>query len=374
MSVVPAVRCRRNSAMDTARGIAVIGMIILHLVPLDGLGTAVSELMAGTFAALFFILAGMSWAIQADRVGSIQGSYRWVMRRSLALLVLGLLLHGFVWSTEVLTPFAIMQAPVLWIRSKGRRAMVVAIFALLAAVLVGAVAFAGYAQTDWKADGSHYADSTFGWVTLRYLLIDGNYPVIPWLAFPLLGLLFVRGGEVLQGRMRLWLGVGSTLGASLWLLTNWTADHADRLGEAAKYVSTTWVPTTVPFMLLKGSVAVAVIAGLAVWHQGTVLPRVCHVVACVGRASLTHYLAHICLVFAPLRLFYPGEDWPLSVGLAASLLYCAVAIPLSALWFRSHKRGPLEQLLAWISGGLPRHAPPPGAPSKLQSDNSHGEG
>ncbi len=329
----------RNGSMDTARGIAVAGMIVAHFVPLDGLGTAGAKLIDGTPAALFFVLIGMAWAIQADRKPD---SWRLVIRRSLALLVLGLLLHRLVWPTEVLVPYAVMLGPALLIRRGGRWALFSVIAGLMVLSVVGAGYFAQFSKVDWSEDGSSYlADSSFGWQTLRYLLFNGNYPVIPWLAFPLIGMLFVRDGKVLAQYMGRIFGLAVSLSAVMAGVTFWTESHG--LGSSI-YWSTTWVPTTLPFMLLKTGFVLAIMAGLSYW-------QVCwRWVAPVGRASLTHYLAHICLVFVVLRHFFPEEDWPARIGLMAAGAYWVVAVPLSVWWFRSHKRGPVEGVLAWASG------------------------
>jgi len=334
----------RDKAMDAARGLAVAGMIFMHLVPLDDLAAPAHLALEGTAAALFFVIVGMSWAIQADRCATPRDLLRLVIRRSLTLLFLGLLVHTLVWPTEVLVPFAIMLAPAVWIRSKGQSAIIAGIAGLLVIVLLGASAFSTYSETDWLEDGSHLADSTVGWVTLRYIFIDGNHPLIPWLAFPLLGMLLRRIGI---SQMRSWFVVGMLLAFTMLLLTIATERNAESLGETAKYISTAWVPTTVPFMLMKAGFAIAVIAGLKLWSK---LPNALNPVACVGRASMTHYIAHICLVFAPLRLFYPEENWSLHVGLLAFAGYLVLALPLSSWWFLRHKRGPLEQVIARASG------------------------
>lgn len=210
---------------------------------------------------------------------------------------------------------------------------------IVAATVVGAEFFARYSENDWLPSGAHVADSTLGWVSLRYLLFDGNYPLIPWLAFPLVGMLFVRDGQVSTRPMKATLIAGLVCAAAAWAFTAWADGR-----EVAPYLASTWVPTTVPFLLLSGGLSLAIIAGLVLWPVGSAW------LAPVGRASLTHYLAHIALVFAPLRYFYPGEDWPLLTGLIATAGYLVAAVPLSIWWFRNHRRGPAEALLARLSG------------------------
>jgi uncharacterized membrane protein YeiB len=69
--------------------------------------------------------------------------------------------------------------------------------------------------------------------------------------------------------------------------------------------------------------------------------------------SLSHYLAHIVLVYAPMRHWWPEEDWSIGVGVAAALGYAALALPVSWWWGRRGGRGPIEALLRrWC--GSPR--------------------
>jgi uncharacterized membrane protein YeiB len=80
------------------------------------------------------------------------------------------------------------------------------------------------------------------------------------------------------------------------------------------------------------------------------LPGWLRPVAAVGRMSLSHYLGHVLLVFAPLRHWWPDEDWGMAVGVAAALGYALFALASSVWWFRARTRGPLEAWLGRISG------------------------
>ena len=93
------------------------------------------------------------------------------------------------------------------------------------------------------------------------------------------------------------------------------------------------------------------VVGALAWRGMTRgLPAWTQPIAAVGRMSLSHYLGHVLLVFAPLRHWWPDEDWGMGVGVAAALGYAAFALASSALWFRGRRRGPLESLLARASG------------------------
>ena len=308
----------RLPALDLARGIAVVGMIFLHFV-----GSKLANLLEGRAAALFFLLAGATWALQAQRATDPAR----LVRRALTLALFGMLFHRLVWPTEVLVPLALMLLACLGLWKLGTRALWAALVLVLLATPLAQAHFARSIQTDWLDDGSHLADHTLGWPTLRALVLDGNYPLLPWLVLPLLGMLTVAGAGWTAKCSRLCFCVALPIAAL-----------AQLLGPA------TWVPTTLPFLLRIGSTAIATVAGLLWWDSTRGLPRWTQPLAALGRASLTHYVLHIVIVFTPLRLLYPGEDWPVRVGVGAFFGYITLALPLTTLWFRHFPRGPLEAL------------------------------
>jgi predicted acyltransferase len=94
------VRQTRDTALDVARGLAVLSMVYVHLVPTEGattfwggIGALVARLLEGRPAALFCVLAGMAWATQAHRAGNSPGFPRYVARRVGALALAGAVFH-----------------------------------------------------------------------------------------------------------------------------------------------------------------------------------------------------------------------------------------------------------------------------------------
>ena len=348
----------RLPELDLARGLAVIGMFWVHFVPMEPRGAwpeqaaaAVSRALEGTPAALFFILAGMAWGLQAERSELAPRYPLYVARRALTLLLMGLALHRLAWSTEVLVPMGLALPACAAIRRGGPRAL----RAALLLVLIATPLLAWRIPTqDWNEDGSHAADRSTGWVTVRYLVLNGNYPLIPFLAFPLLGMVMVsrRGRPEASGSRPPAAGpalratVGLATVAALARLAPLLAPTSGAAGGLAPYLACTWTPITLPFVFAVGSTAL-----LTLKAAGRLRPvRLAPSITLIGRASLTHYLGHILLVFVPLRLAFPAEDWPARIGLAAFAGYAAAALPLTALWFRRFQRGPVEELLARASG------------------------
>ena len=188
---------RRFDVLDLVRGLAILAMLGSHLVGTEGGATALERGVTGLLAAieptagaLFCVLAGISWSIQADRIGVTPSFRRYLAGRAVALGMVGVIFHVLFWKTEILVPFALMMALSLVVLGAGARVTAIALLLFLAVTPVVGYLVAPYAATDWLADGLHVADGTVGWVTLRYLFVDGNYPLISWMAFPLMGILF----------------------------------------------------------------------------------------------------------------------------------------------------------------------------------------
>ena len=261
----------------------------------------------------------------------------------MALGLFGVFFHVTFWQTEILVPFALMMALSLVVFGSGPRATLLALVLFVAVTPVVERLAAPFASTDWLENGLHVADGTVGWVTLRYLLVDGNYPVISWMAFPLVGMLFWQTTRSRRQTLAWCLG---SLGVAVVSFA--IAGYASR-ASVAEQVHRGWTPTTSSFLLTAGSGALFIVSALR-WLWGTdALPRVVQPLVLFGRASLTHYVAHIAIAYSVLRLWYPDEDWLPGTGMWAMVAYLAIGIPLTVFWFRHHTHGPIEALLARTS-------------------------
>jgi uncharacterized membrane protein YeiB len=344
----------RVDVLDVVRGLAILGMLGSHLVGTEGgaapLERGITSLLAWiepTVGALFCVVAGISWSIQAERVGVTPHFRRYLARRALALGVFGVFFHVLFWKTEILVPFAMMMALSLIVLVARPRATALALLVFLAVTPMVARFVATYAKTDWLATGLHAADHTVGWVTLRYLLVDGNYPLISWMAFPLMGMLF---WQTARGRTRTLTWLVGSLGVAVvaYAIAARTAP-AGGADELRRWLARGWTPTSAIFLLTAGGGALSVVSVL-LWRWGTAaLPRVVRPLVLFGRASLSHYVLHIAVAYSVLRLQFPAEDWAPRTGLWAMLAYLAIGLPLTVLWFRHHTHGPLEMLWARTS-------------------------
>jgi uncharacterized membrane protein YeiB len=349
-AVAPLPRGGRQSGLDAARGLAVAGMVFLHLVPGEdpeagaaGAAEWAVELLNGKPASLFCVLAGVAWSLQAR--GGVASS---PARRALVLGVAGIVFGLVAWPTQILLPMALMLLACAPLRRSGLGGLVAPVVFLLAAVPIAQSLFGHWVELDWDAEGNHAADGTIGWATLRSLVYDGSYPLLPWLVFPLIGMAFATIDWTTRGRARRAFLVLAPSAVLVEAASRYAAGHAEELGALAPHLTSTWEPTSVPFVVVGVLWSLAITTGCLWWHARA--GRVRGLVA-LGRASLTHYLLHILVVFSALRFAYPDEDWSVTTGLVACAAYLAVAWPLSTIWFRRFRRGPFEALWTLASGG-----------------------
>jgi uncharacterized membrane protein YeiB len=355
----------RFDVLDLVRGLAILAMLGSHLVGTEGGATSVERGVTGVLAAveptagaLFCVLAGISWSIQGDRIGVTPSFRRYLAGRAVTLGMFGVVFHLLFWKTEILVPFALMMALSLVVLGTGARATAMALLAFVAVTPVVERLVASYAATDWLENGLHVADGTFGWVTLRYLLVDGNYPLISWMAFPLMGIFFWQTARD-RTRTTVWL-LGS-LGVALaaYAIATYMAP-AGGAEAVRRWIARGWTPTSPTFLLTAGGGALVIISSLLSRWGTAPLPRVLQPVVLLGRASLSHYVLHIAIAYSALRFWYPNEDWEPRTGLLALLAYLMIAVPLTVFWFRHHTHGPFEALLA-RSSRRPDRRPADGA-------------
>lgn len=249
---------KRFDVLDLARGLAVLVMLGSHLVGTAGGATRFERGFTGVVAALeptagalFCVLAGISWSIQAQRVGVTRQFRRYVAGRALALGLFGGLFHVLFWSTEILVPFAMMMALSLVVLGGGARrtAIVLLLFIGVTPVVTGLVA--PYAAVDWLDNGLHVADGTIGWVTLRYLFVDGNYPLLSWMAFPLMGMLFWETAGH-RAQLRRWL-IGSLGSTMVGYAAAVPLAPGSGWDEVRQFIAKGWTPTSALFLLIAGA-------------------------------------------------------------------------------------------------------------------------
>ncbi|MCD1145002.1 DUF1624 domain-containing protein [Kocuria sp. LUK] len=370
-------RRRRLVGVDAARGLALLGMVAVHTLPVwDAEAERASlswSLFAGHSAALFAVLAGVGLAFlsggAAPHTGTrLTGDRAGLVGRAAVLALVGLLL-GFVAPpvNNILVyygVFFLLAIPFLGLRIRH--------------LLIAATAFAVVSPflMQWSLEvlPSHVYGNPTPWdlatdpvTVLAQLLLTGTYPALPYMSFLCAGLALGRM-NLANRRVQTWLvGAGAALAVlahglssllllglggygRIWAATPWLSeaqiDEIIVFGPDPSLPTTTlwWliVPgphTNTPFALLVSlGVAVAVLGGFLLLARaaGTVLTPL----AAAGSMTLTLYTAHLLFLATGLQDLAPGLAFWGQV----------VVLGLFALaWQHARGQGPLEKVVARVS-------------------------
>ncbi|GAA1256806.1 hypothetical protein GCM10009677_03790 [Sphaerisporangium rubeum] len=318
-------RRRRIAALDVIRGVALCGILVVNVQPIAAAGALVvtpdtagvpSE-DAGTwlglfttmrFFPIFSFLFGVGFSLLAESAAARGAAPRvLLLRRLVALLVVGAAHHVLLWQGDILAVYAVVGLVVLlpstWLPRW-------AVAWLAGGLLVAAVGLGG-----------------------------GQLALVPGLF--LLGSALTRYGVVagIERSARPPAVAGLLLAAAaapvLWWQASMPAD-----APAFRYV----MPAG---GLLVAGVYVCVL--LVLLH--TPLRPVLRVAfAPLGRMALTNYLTATVLVLA-ITPFLGGapHTWPATRVLLVAAAILSAQWLFSALWLRRFTQGPLEWLWRWVT-------------------------
>ncbi|PPF84934.1 hypothetical protein C5E07_05405 [Pseudoclavibacter sp. RFBJ3] len=382
----PAASQQRLFAFDTARFIAIVGMVASHvsLIPVPGLNL----LIDGPPSTLFAVLGGAS-AVLASR-GRVSHSGR--LGAATALVVRGLLLLtlGFVLQfvsgpiVVVLVPFGVtlvLLAPLLWVPTRWLLSITVGL------AVAGPIAnHALRSALALESVGELSFDSP--WAFLHSVTFTGTYPVVTWLTYALIGVVGARAilaaraagtSAALGRRLAVW-GIGASVAATVISPLAVQLLTVPRLGELGMDALTVQlfglssgygapigggleaILTAAPHSGSTGDIVRT--AGLALAVVGLLVRREAmagvsaslpaRIIRAGGAAPLTLYVAHILSI----GLLYAitmgaaaadsGATW-LVVGLPAFALQLAILGTISFVLAASARRGPLETCLSTVS-------------------------
>ena len=348
---------RRLRGVDTARAVAVVGMVMVHFGPFPAPDTALGNLYGlshGRASVLFALLAGVGVALlTAGRSGGRTSLTRGrLILRGALLLPLGLWLQDFEHGALVILQYYgiyfvfvafVLTLPDRWLLAGG------------AAVLVAGPLVYLWGQTvvpEWYVRGetasledpiSKIADD---------LLLTGAYPLVTWAA-PLLIGLWIGRRDLASARVRWWLLV---LGLAVAVTAAFAADGLSAAfgglsgepGESGFAALLTDQPHRQMPLWMLGSIgsACAVLGGMLLLADR--LPRATWPLAATGQLALTVYVGHLLLLAALPELLKREAvtEAFLTVGVFV-LLTAAVC----TLWRAVLPRGPLEAAFSapwWI--------------------------
>ena len=374
----------RLIGIDVARGLALLGMMAVHILPPVGPDETMSIpwiLSVGKSAALFALLAGVGIAFSSGGRRRLTGRRRdaaavSLVIRALTIGAVGLLL-GYVVPADtagiILAYYAILFVLAIPLLTLSTRALLI----LAAAVIVVVPVLSHLVRTQLPV--ATITNPTFTDLVTRpvdlvvELALTGLYPALPWLAYLCVGLavgralLSSRGVVAQLGILGLVTAVVAAAGS--WLLMNvfggWDQLEATALRTMTDEDYTDLVvwgfdgvtPTTSPWWLgtlsphsstpfdlaFTTGIALAVLAGSVL--LGRVASRVLKPLAALGAMTFTLYALHLLMTSSPVQ--------PANEGLAF-ILQIAILLTFALLWGRRFSRGPLEEAVWRLAGASRR--------------------
>lgn len=332
----------RLTGLDLARALALIGMLMAHIGPVEAEGVAgyLYALPHGRASILFMLVAGVGATLmEARRSGGTEVTLLW---RALLLLPLGLALQLPEHSPMIILP----TYGVLFLLGTGliRLSTSVLLWAATAAALAGPAGFLlGYLQfPEVFANAPVSFRDTPGSI-LHGIVLSGPHPVITWL-FPFLAGMILGRLDLRDPTVQFLLVFIGALAALI--LTGMGLVARVLLGDALADPGWPWLLRTdahsqmMLWLWNATSTAVAVL-GASLWlgeRAGAWLRPLTD----TGRVALSFYVGHIlALVCWPeaLRSEDPAEAAAIALAITTGTALTAM------VWLRILGRGPLEVLL-----------------------------
>lgn len=374
----------RLTGIDAARGVALFGMMAIHVMDPVGPGGGPSltwDLAAGRSAALFALLAGVGVAFTTGRRNPPAGR-AWAAHaaslfvRALLIAAVGLLLGYLVprnLAGVILPYYAVLFVLAIPLVLLPVRTLV----GTAAAIAIGMPVLSHLL----RAGEAMVTEPNYSFTQLvqqpgqvfRDLVLTGTYPALPWVAYLCVGL--AVGRSLLSSRRVVVLmtlaGLGLAVGARLasWLLLDVLGGRADL--EAVALASRTqedytalllwgpagttptdtawWLATMAPHSTTPLDLLSTIGIGLAVLGVcillGRTTTRGLRPIAAAGSMTLSLYCLHLLLLSSGRM---PEDD------LTSLLTQVVVVVGFALLWSRSHVRGPLEEIVAQATGAVRR--------------------
>jgi uncharacterized membrane protein YeiB len=357
---------RRVVGFDIARALAVFGMVAVNFKIVMGAETAgpdwlvwVVGLLDGRAAATFVVLAGVGISLmsfssrQADDRAAVARDRGTLLRRAAFLFVIGLA-YTPIWPADILHFYGVyIAAAVMFLTASVRRLLggATALVLLFMALLLPLNYEAGW---DW--DTLSYQGFWTPLGMIRHLFFNGFHPVVPWLAFMLVGMALGRI-DLTDARIRARVLRWSVSAAVFAETASWglkglvgaaalsRQDEADLLAV----FGTDPMPPVVLYMVAAGGTAVTAVV-LCVWlgtqYRNSVWIRP---LVATGQLALTLYVAHVVIGMGVLEAASLLEDQSLSFAIMAAVAFCILGVVFSTMWTRRFRRGPLEWVMRLVT-------------------------
>ncbi len=364
---------RRDPTLDVARAVAMIGVVILNYHSyLNGalawrpynpsqwerLFNPGGGVLTTRFAAVFVLVAGVGVSLMTrkSRISNDPTQLRQdrlrLWRRGLLLYVVGYVVQ-WIWPGTILFYYGAFFIVAALIFSRPTNQLLAIGFATAIAA-----AMLAWWRMEQAIDGNFTTwldpaniDSPRNLIIRTFVAY--THPLFPWLLFFIVGIVLGRHiHRLAEFRHRLMLGSGLILTATYAINAYFVADPPktthDRL--IATVLSTRPYDRGLLYSIGTLASSVLVLCVISIFVEYLRENSVVDVLALAGQMSLSIYLAHILFFNLIVHRLHLVGSTGLDSALGLSLLFYAMAIPMSALWRKYIGRGPAEVVYRSFGG------------------------
>jgi uncharacterized membrane protein YeiB len=345
----------RIVGLDIARAFAIIGMILVNFKVVFGgeknhILTKIVEVFEGKAAATFVFLAGVGISLgYTSSLRKLQSKSKYnkkIIKRALLLFVIGLS-YLWLWPADILHYYGIYMILTLFFIDKSNKTILfvaVTLITLFPMLLL----FINY-EADWDFSSMTY--TTF-WTLkgfFKNLFYNGFHPVIPWLAFMLLGFWF--GKQNLKNIV--YLKRVTIITFLLLILVEVLCKIIVTLNpsESTTLLFSSSPMPPMPMYMISGLLSAFFIVSFCILLENRFKEsKLLQLFQNIGKLALTFYVLHVIFGMGAVELFSetPYGEYSIVFSFWYGVLFCLIAALFSFFWFKKYKTGPLEYLFKKI--------------------------
>ncbi len=356
---------QRILGFDFARGLAIIGMIIVNYKIVMSNETSgwlyeIMEMLSGKAAALFVVLAGIGMTLMYESAKRKKDKEKirqvkiGLLKRAAFLFVLGLSYY-FIWPADILHFYGLYLSIGVLFLGVNRKWL---IFLSLCITIVYSFSLTIFDyEKGWNWTTLEYLDFFTLQGFFRNLFFNGFHPVIPWLAFLLTGIWIGRiNFNDLKIRKKVMLISLSIFfifkGISLFLVYVFSSLSPTEASDIDYIFGTSPMPPMFFYMITASSLAVFIIM-VSIYvtekYSNTLFTKM---IENTGQLALSNYIIHVIVGMVGLQIVCGKLEQAFSIEftLIYALFFSALTIVFSYYWRKSFERGPLEFLMRKITG------------------------
>lgn len=339
----------RDVAIDIVRGIAIFVMIAANMAPL--LSEQPSYLMRVIYscaAPIFITLAGMM--VARTVLASSQHGFAYFLQRGLFLLAMGGMIDMVAYryvpflGIDVLYLLGISM-PIVFLLSKMSTKWVVLAMGMIFSMTIVMQKFLGYIEVPTLAylGQREILDPV---VIVKHWLVDGWFPLFPWLGYGVAGILLARlrweGAEVPRrfDNPKIFLSSATLCLIGMVVMNAFPGPQYARAGYQELFY-----PVSAGFLIW----SLAMVAGVIGFVDASVKFTVWRIIQPLGEASLFVYLGHSLFIGKVYQPFFAPMNHQQCFGYFMVLLG---VMWVSSLWLRTvRKTYPnMPAKLRWVIG------------------------